>query len=298
MIRAITFDKQLMKSEDFAHITRYFYQGKMGVTKGCEISEDASGNIVISDGYFSIYGRYLKVEGEEVIEVPQIPSGVLYSILVFEIDLSKENTIDEFAQGHFKIISDVSGYPTPIQEDLENGGTIYQLEFCRFENTVAGAVNLVDTRTILSLEMYTLQEDFMTHLAEETQKHIAESGENTNGRYIKFDNGTMICYAYKNINSNDYEERNAVVSNPIMRSRIPNQPFPHSFIECFHADFKVHGGNDITLRNAVISTKLSFGSTGLSVENTVWSNPAIFHIDEIPKNATATFSFFAIGRWK
>lgn len=169
MIRAITFDKQLMKSEDFAHITRYFYQGKMGVTKGCEISQDADGNIVVSDGYFSIYGRYLKVEGEEVIEVPQIPSGVLYSILVFEIDLSKENTIDEFAQGHFKIISDVSGYPTPIQEDLENGGTIYQLEFCRFENTVAGAVNLVDTRTILSLEMYTLQEDFMSHLADNTK---------------------------------------------------------------------------------------------------------------------------------
>lgn len=137
-----------------------------------------------------------------------------------------------------------------------------------------------------------------THLAEDSQKHITESGENANGRYVKFDDGTQICYAYKNINSNDYQERNAVVSNPIMRSRIPNQPFPHSFIECFHADFKVHGGNAITLRNAVIGTKLSFGSTGVGVENTAWSNPAIFHIGEIPENATATFSFFAIGRWK
>ena len=90
-------------------------------------------------------------------------------------------------------------------------------------------------------------------MAEEAQKHITESGSNDDGYYIKFDDGTQICYAYKNINSNDYEERNTVVSHPIMRSRIPQQPFPHSFIECFHADFKVHGGNAITLRNTVVA---------------------------------------------
>lgn len=201
MIRAITFDKQLMKSEDFAHQVNYFYQGKMGVTKGCEISQDADGNIVISDGYFSVYGRYLKIEGDEVIEVPDIPSGTLYSILVFEIDLSQENTIDEFNQGRFRIISDASDYLELIQEDLDNGGTIYQMEFCRFENTVAGISNLLDTRIILSLEMYTMQDDFNdlkqdheTHLAESAQKHITESGSNDDGYYIRYDDGTQICW--------------------------------------------------------------------------------------------------------
>jgi len=35
--------------------------------------------------------------------------------------------------------------------------------------------------------------DYEAHLAESAQKHITESGENTNGRYVKFDDGTMIC---------------------------------------------------------------------------------------------------------
>lgn len=33
-----------------------------------------------------------------------------------------------------------------------------------------------------------------SHLAESVAKHIKESGTNTNGRYIKFDDGTMICW--------------------------------------------------------------------------------------------------------
>ena len=33
-----------------------------------------------------------------------------------------------------------------------------------------------------------------THLAESAKKHIAESGSNENGRYIKFDDGTMLCF--------------------------------------------------------------------------------------------------------
>jgi len=35
---------------------------------------------------------------------------------------------------------------------------------------------------------------FGEHLAENAQKHITESGENTNGRYVKFDDGTQICW--------------------------------------------------------------------------------------------------------
>ena len=193
MIRAVTFDKQLLKSEDFAHQVNQFYQGKMGVSKGCEISTDVDGNIVITDGYFSVYGRLLRNLGNTIVEVPAVASGTLYSFLVFEIDLSQENTIDLFNQGTFKILSNAIAYPTLTQEDLDNGGTIYQLEFCRFENTVAGIVNLVDIRTILSLQMYVLDDDFVAHKAESAAKHITESGNNLNGKYIKFDDGTMIC---------------------------------------------------------------------------------------------------------
>ena len=35
--------------------------------------------------------------------------------------------------------------------------------------------------------------DFEAHQAEDAQKHISESGENANGRYVRFDDGTQIC---------------------------------------------------------------------------------------------------------
>jgi hypothetical protein len=39
-----------------------------------------------------------------------------------------------------------------------------------------------------------IDEEFTTHMAETASKHITESGSNTNGNYIKYDDGTMICY--------------------------------------------------------------------------------------------------------
>lgn len=158
-VRGITFDNQLLKSEDFAHQTNYFYQGKMGVTKGCEISIDANGNLVVADGYFIIFGRQVANVGDTVVKVPTVASGTLYSKLVFTIDLTLENTETEFNQGYFEIISNSVAYPNLIQEDLDNGGTKYQLEFYKFANTVPGITNGVDTRTLLGLSVYALSED-------------------------------------------------------------------------------------------------------------------------------------------
>lgn len=158
-VRGITFDNQLLKSEDFAHQTNCFYQGKMGVTKGCEISIDANRDLVVADGYFIIFGRQVANVGDTVVKVPTVASGTLYSKLVFTIDLTLENTETEFNQGYFEIISNSVAYPNLIQEDLDNGGTKYQLEFYKFANTVPGITNGVDTRTLLDLSVYALGED-------------------------------------------------------------------------------------------------------------------------------------------
>lgn len=155
MVRGITFDKQLMTSEDFAHQTNYFYQGKTGITKGCTVVKDANGDLVVSDGYFMILGRFVANVGNTVIDVPTVQSGILYSKLVFTINLALENTDTTFAQGYFEILSSAGGYPASVQDDLNNGGTKYQFEFCKFENTISGLTNLVDTRVILNLSNHT-----------------------------------------------------------------------------------------------------------------------------------------------
>ncbi len=154
MIKGITFDKQLMRSKDHAHEINHYFQGKVGVTRGCNVSENVDGNLVVSSGYFIIGGRLVSVESPEIITIPSVPSGLLYSILVFEIDLTKTNSLTEFNQGVFKILSDAADYPVLIQQDLENDGTMYQFEFVRFENSSSGIASLVDTRTLLDMALY------------------------------------------------------------------------------------------------------------------------------------------------
>lgn len=46
-----------------------------------------------------------------------------------------------------------------------------------------------------------IYDDLDAHLAESASKHITESGSNANGKYIKFDDGTMICYGKLDIAS-------------------------------------------------------------------------------------------------
>ena len=43
--------------------------------------------------------------------------------------------------------------------------------------------------------------DYDAHVAESAQKHITESGENANGRYVKFDDGTQICWSFIDLGS-------------------------------------------------------------------------------------------------
>ena len=275
MIRAVTFDKQMLKSGDFAHQVNYFYQGKMGVSKGCEMSTDVDGNIVIADGYFSIYGRLLRNVGNTIVDVPVVASGSLHSILVFEIDLSQENTIDIFNQGTFKFLTDAYAWPALTEEDLDNGGTIYQLEFCRIESTVEGMVSLLDTRTILSLQMYAFGDDLVAHKAESAVKHITESGSNTNGDYIKFDDGTMMCTGSVGVDVS--------IATPQV------YPLPATYAQ----DYPFSGMNQIT--DTTVATRVSAITTAriraTQTEVTVY-------LSETTTQYVVNVRFFTFGRWK
>lgn len=117
MIRGITFSNQTFKSKDFALMTRRFFNNNDGIVEGCDITYSSS-NIVINKGYFVTDGYYSCIENNEIINA----SGD--GTLVYEIDLSKNNTETDFLQGKFKIITG-----TVVQEDLFNGGSIYQCPF-------------------------------------------------------------------------------------------------------------------------------------------------------------------------
>lgn len=136
-IQGITFSKQLVSSNDDAHIYKLLLNGRSGKTKGCTMTFGGD-DIYISNGYFFIANRLVKITSLETVSTPIVSTGTTYNRLVFEIDLTKTNTDKLFEQGYFKILSSTSDYPEITQEDIENGGNIYQMPFARFTKTVAG----------------------------------------------------------------------------------------------------------------------------------------------------------------
>lgn len=131
MIRGITFDKQLFKSNDFALMTKRFFGDMDGVVYGSEVTSNAN-NILINPGYFQASGYYVCLTSQEVI-----PAVAGTNKLVFEIDLSKTNTEVAFNQGSFKFISGAL-----TQQDLFNGGTIYQIHIADVVSTGSAITSL------------------------------------------------------------------------------------------------------------------------------------------------------------
>lgn len=130
-IRAITFNEQLCTSEDDALIHDLFLNGHIGKLTGCAITND-SNSITIGTGYFMIAGRLVNINGDHTIDVGS--SEVTKKCqLLFSLDMSKENTVVDFNQGKFEIIKDNTDYQELTQEDIHNGGKIYQMEIARFE---------------------------------------------------------------------------------------------------------------------------------------------------------------------
>lgn len=155
MVKGETFDLQLFESKAFRHFINVFTNKQSGVTQGCNITRNTQ-NITVSPGYFFIRGGLLR---EDTGTDNEIPSEAGYYKLVYEIDLSKTNQKYVFNQGSYKFIRSTGGYPSLTQEDLDNGGTVYQLPFCQFRVTEQGVEDFVDIRPLVNYGIYLTEED-------------------------------------------------------------------------------------------------------------------------------------------
>lgn len=147
-IRGITFSKQSVSSNDDAHIYKVLLGGRDGKTKGCKMTFGVD-DIYISNGYFFAANRLVEITSTETITTPIVTTGIEYFRLVFEIDITKINSNTEFSQGYFKILTSKTNYPNITQEDLEEGGFIYQLPFAKFQKSVSGITNFVSELEVI-----------------------------------------------------------------------------------------------------------------------------------------------------
>jgi len=122
-----------------------------------------------------------------------------------------------------------------------------------------------------------------THMAESASKHITESGSNSNGRYIKFDDGTMICVGRIAAQVLQFTEH----ATGLWRTDFINFAYPQNFVGEYPA--------------------LSISSTAVGNYG-IWMNSVsrsltegsyrAFSLGDQSGNAIGDMYFSAIGRWK
>lgn len=165
MLRGHVFKSQTFANEAFGLFIDTFLQGNMGIVKGCELS-NTSNTATIGEGFFDVKGRFLQILGNETVTITD--NG--YYSLVCEIDLTKENTTEDFLQGEIKAIKGVSSYPTLTQQDINTDGTMYQYEFARFRKTDNGIIDFTDRRTFLDVtSIYTQINNAATAVLDEIE---------------------------------------------------------------------------------------------------------------------------------
>src|SRR5690606_28849818 len=93
----------------------------------------------------------------------------------------------------------------------------------RTTETVKGNADAINN---LNEEFDSHRTEFLEHKAESAKKHITESGSNSNGRYIKFDDGTMICVGEIPAQALQFSEH----ATGLWRTDFINFAYPQNFV--------------------------------------------------------------------
>lgn len=152
MIKGHSYDKQLYYSIADRLINNLFLNKTNGVINGqgnsCKLSY-SNNTVTVADGFFIIQGGITEVVSSETIPVALNNT---YCRLVYELDMSKENTDTEFNQGTFKLVTGQNSYPSLTQQDLTANDGIYQFEFAQFKASTTGITDFVDKRAYIDYD--------------------------------------------------------------------------------------------------------------------------------------------------
>ncbi len=125
----ITFDAASVSSKMDADINHFLTSGVSGIFYGilgrCQCST-SNNYISFQSGYVQVYGRRIYVESGTKISVSL--DGTAYGYVVIKVDLGNNAITLEKKEAS-------SSYPSLTQQDLTNGGLIYELPLCRYSKT-------------------------------------------------------------------------------------------------------------------------------------------------------------------
>ncbi len=156
--------------------------------------------------------------------------------------------------------------------------------------TEIGENNITDTRDDSDLCGYigvkgaVSQLDFDAHLAESASKHIAESGSNDDGYYIRFDDGTQECWFLLEV---PY-----ATTTECLRT----WTFPKTFMEGTEPNLQgTHRAESNITRNKITGIRLSPSTNNFHVSALV---RALSFDGDFTSDSIVMVNCRAIGRWK
>lgn len=159
MLAGYTYDNQLFTSEAFRKFQDEFINGNCGVMDGMSVTTTTT-TATIANGWAIIKGGLLREQGGTTLSLTE--NG--YYIIALQIDLTQTNTETAFNQGSFVALRGTNTYPTLTQENLTDGGTLYQMGLYKFQKTESGISGATDIRPMLNWT--SLYEVFYNKLAE------------------------------------------------------------------------------------------------------------------------------------
>ena len=164
--------------------------------------------------------------------------------------------------------------------------TIYKPSLLdKFKDFVNGVKANWDDYETHKADYETHKADYETHKAESASKHITESGSNENGYYIKFDDGTMICWGMVVAN-------NVTATVPMTYGGYRSPGILLTFPATFHPS----GGVPVVSHyasNLNVMGKVNYASTNFSSAHFI-----VQTIQAMNTGIELVICFSVVGRWK
>lgn len=139
-LTGIYFENQVIASKGLrAHARKVLSDG---VIQGCELSFSGA-SVTIAPGFLMAGGGLMHNSAAQTLEVSGATSG--YARIKAIIDLSKTATKTAFEQAWFEVdySSTLEGFADPVQEDINAGGTVYEVQMCVVSLTAGGVSEII-----------------------------------------------------------------------------------------------------------------------------------------------------------
>lgn len=125
MITVYQIQGQLVSPLADAKLYELLSGGGIGVIVGCEITSLGGLQLRIGSGWVLIQGRWIQIE-EETITVTPSSSGQVNGQLLLHMDVSNSESAGTW------VTSAQTPLPSPVQEDVNGSGTIYEMQMCTY----------------------------------------------------------------------------------------------------------------------------------------------------------------------